>query len=253
MGELHRYRATLAYDGTAYQGFQRQAAGVPTVQATVEQAISRVTGLEISLWAAGRTDTGVHATGQVIAFDAAWGHEDVALLRAVNANLPEDIALQDLCQHPGFHPRFDALSRVYRYTVLRAAARQPLLARYSWQVRQPLDLAQMQQAAGLLVGEHDFASFGQPPQGENTVRVVFASHWQMQHQPYGEMYVYEIEATAFLYHMVRRITGMLVNVGRGWLAVAEFDKIFRQADVALAKGMAPPQGLVLAQVRYPIM
>lgn len=201
----------------------------------------------VGILAAGRTDTGVHATGQVIAFDVDWKHADQALLRAINANLPPDIALQDIRQQPGFHPRYDAHSRIYRYTVLQTAVRQPLLRERAWQVHNPLDPALMQAAAEKLVGTHDFAAFGQPPQGDNTVRQVFRSEWQVLP---GGQYVYEIEATAFLYHMVRRIVGTLVDVGRGWLSLAAFDTIFRSADLTRTKTMAPPQGLVLVQVRY---
>src|SRR5262245_36389052 len=112
-----RYRATLAYDGTAYQGFQRQIGDTPTVQLAVENAIAAVTGQRATVIGAGRTDAGVHATGQVITFEVEWAHADEALLRAINAHLPGDIALQTIADAPGFHPRFDAASRLYRYRV----------------------------------------------------------------------------------------------------------------------------------------
>src|SRR5512143_20604 len=117
-----RYRATLAYDGTAYTGFQRQAEGLVTVQGAVEQAINKVTEQAVTVIGAGRTDSGVHATGQVITFDVTnWNRGDEVLLRAINANLPGDIALQDLSPAPpGFHPRFSAQSRLYRYDVVQA-------------------------------------------------------------------------------------------------------------------------------------
>src|ERR1043165_2626290 len=129
-----RYRATLAYDGTAYQGFQRQSGDTPTVQGTVERAIAQARGgQQVNISGAGRTDTGVHAIGQVIAFDLDWSHDDQALLRAINFHLPEDIALQDIRQQPDFHPRHDAISRLYRYRILVAAHRQPLLRTRVWQ------------------------------------------------------------------------------------------------------------------------
>jgi tRNA pseudouridine38-40 synthase len=247
---MPRYRATLAYDGTAYQGFQRQAGEVPTIQLAVEQAITAVTSLPVTIKGAGRTDSGVHATGQVIAFDVEWRHDDDALLRAINANLPGDIALQEIRQHDGFHPRFDALSRLYRYSVVQSAQRQPLLRHRAWQLRGPLDLEVMQQAAALLVGRHDFASFGPPPQGEGTVREVRASRWMRKEQPYGALFVYEVEANAFLQHMARRVVGLLVDVGRGKVTLAEFGRIFRSADLSQVKIIAPPQGLILEKVRY---
>ncbi len=174
---LTRYRAVVAYDGTAYYGYQRQGGGTPTVQGAIETAIAQVTGEPATVSAAGRTDTGVHATGQVIAFDVAWKHAPEALWRAINANLPHDIALLSLSMaDPEFHPRYDARSRMYEYVLYVAPARQPLLDRYAWHVpvREPLDVNAMQAAAGVLVGTHDFAAFGQPPQGENTVREVHA-------------------------------------------------------------------------------
>lgn len=243
-----KYRAILAYDGTAYQGFQRQAEGIPTIQAAVEQAIKTVTQQTATVIGAGRTDTGVHATGQVISFTVDWRHHHQALLTALNARLPDDIALQTLVEEPNdkFHPRFSAQSRSYGYTVLQTEQRQPLLRNRAWYVRSQLNADAMQAAAQLLVGEHDFATFGQPPHGENTVRFVFRSEWQTQ----TDLLIYRIEATAFLQHMVRRIVGMLVDVGRGWLTPEQFEDRFRRADLSLAKTVAPPQGLILEAVRY---
>lgn len=245
-----RYRSTLAYDGTAYRGFQKQAQGIPTIQATVESAIQAVTQQPVHLYGAGRTDTGVHATGQVIAFDVDWGHDNHTLLRAINANLPDDIALQDLYQHEGFHPRFDALSRRYCYTVFHTAQRQPLLARYGWWVRQQLNLQAMYRASALLVGKHDFATFGNPPHGDNTVREIFAAQWAMQAQNNVVYLRFTVEGTAFLHHMVRRMVGMQVDVGTGRITVEEFKHKFTRADLSLATTMAPSQGLVLEKVRY---
>lgn len=241
-----RYRATLAYDGTNYQGFQRQVGDTPTIQLAVEHAIARVTGQATTVIGAGRTDTGVHAAGQVITFEVDWQHPDTDLLRAINAVLPPDIALQDLALGSGFHPRFDAHSRLYRYTIVQASQRQPLLSRYAWYMRGPLDLQAMQTAAALLLGEHDFATFGSPPVGTNTVREVFRSEWETQ----TPLLLYTIEATAFLQHMVRRIVGMLVDVGRGHTTVTQFEAAFRAADLAQSGRVAPPQGLVLEQVTY---
>lgn len=247
---MTRYRATLAYDGAAYQGFQRQAGGTPTVQGALEEALARVTGQRVTVTGAGRTDAGVHATGQVIAFDVIWRHGDAELLRALNAVLPDDIALQDIAQQPGFHPRFDAVARLYTYNVLNAPQRQPLLRCRAWHVWSPLDRDALQAAAALLVGEHDFATFGQPPQGANTVRTVLRSEWTAQPVSGGALLIYTIEANAFLQHMARRIVGMLVDVGRGALSLAQFEAAFRAADLAQTGTLAPPHGLVLAQVRY---
>jgi tRNA pseudouridine38-40 synthase len=253
---MTRYRALLTYDGTAYQGFQRQAGDSPTIQGAVESAIAAATGQAATVIGAGRTDTGVHATGQVIAFDVEWQHEDAALLRALNALLPGDIALQDLTRHEGFHPRFDAVLRIYKYTLIVARQRQPLLRHRAWWVHHPLDGDAMQRAASLLVGEHDFATFGKPPQGQSTVRRVETSEWVQalptadQPQPF-EQWTYTIAANAFLQHMVRRIVGALVFVGRGKWSVEQFRTAFERARLLEAITLAPPQGLVLAQVLYP--
>ena len=245
-----RYRATLAYDGTAYNGFQRQAGETPTIQAAVEAAIAAVTGQTVTVIGAGRTDTGVHATGQVIAFDVAWKHDDEDLLRALNATLPDDIALQDIGRQAGFHPRFDAVSRVYKYSVVQAARRQPLLRQRAWHLREPLDEEPMAWAAMLLLGEHDFATFGSPPRGESTVRLVMESAWTRRKRLYGWEWTYTIEANAFLQHMVRRVVGTLVDVGRGARTLSEFEAGFRSADPAQAGTLAPPHGLVLETVKY---
>jgi tRNA pseudouridine38-40 synthase len=247
---MRRYRARLAYDGTAYQGYQIQPNG-PSVQAAVEAALERVFKQSIKTVAAGRTDTGVHATGQVIAFDAAWNHDDATLLKAINLYLPEDIALQDLVQQAGFHPRYDALSRTYRYTVAVVDVRQPLLAWRAWQMQSKLDVAAMQRAADLIIGEHDFAAFGNPPKGENTVRTVFRSVWQTELAPFGQFVSYEIEATAYLYHMVRRLVGNQVAVGAGRLSLEDFESLLRSQDLAQNKWIAPPHGLTLTGVSYP--
>lgn len=246
-----RYRATLAYDGTAYQGYQKQAEHTPnTVQGVVEAALAAILGTPTTVWGAGRTDTGVHARGQVIAFDAEWSHEPEKLLKALNVKLPDDIAVQDVAPAPGFHPRFDAASRRYGYQVLIASVRQPLWARRAWQLQRPLDVEAMQQAAALLLGEHDFATFGKPPRGINTVREVFVSEWAQQDTAEGHLLVYTVEATAFLQHMVRRIVGMLVEVGMALRSVADFEAAFLSADLAQSGHLAPPYGLYLEAVRY---
>ncbi len=246
-----RYRATLAYDGTAYQGFQRQAGGIPTIQGAVESAVAAATGQAVTVIAAGRTDAGVHATGQVIAFDVDWRRGDAALLRAVNAHLPDDIALQDIRRQPGFHPRFDALARCYAYRVIVAEQRQPLERQRAWWMRQPLDGERLAAGAARLIGRHDFGAFGQPPQGESTVREVYLSVWDCRPAPHGVEWTYRIEANAFLQHMARRIVWLLAQLGRGALSLAEFEAIFRQAQLAQVKGIAPAHGLTLEMVRYP--
>jgi tRNA pseudouridine38-40 synthase len=207
-------------------------------------------GQQITVTGAGRTDAGVHATGQVIAFDVEWTHPDEVLLRALNALLPDDIALQSLVRAPGFHPRFDAVARLYRYTVIHAEQRQPLWGRYAWRVWGALDTALLDQTAALLLGEHDFASFGNPPKGTNTVRRIDCSRWQVEAEGFGQRLVYTVEGTAFLHRMVRRMVGTQIDVARGQMSQADFEAIFAAADLSHKGTLAPPQGLVLARVRY---
>lgn len=254
MTKGRRFAAILAYDGTAYQGFQRQPEPTPTIQAAVEAAIHAISGQAARVVAAGRTDTGVHATGQVIAFDVNWKHTERDLLSAINSQLPLDIALQRIWRQDGFHPRYDALWRQYVYRIAVLRARQPLLNRRAWQlIGESLNIGSMREAAAICLGEHDFAAFGKAPQqgSENTVRTIFVSRWETKATDYGTVYSYRIRGTAFLYHMVRRLVGMMAQAGRGKLTVADFADILRSRDLERAKVLAPPQGLVLEEVRYP--
>ncbi len=239
-------RAVVAYDGTDYGGFQRQA-NAPTVQAVLEAALAQVTRETISVLAAGRTDAGVHAAGQVIAFDTAWRHSLHDLRRALNAVLPADVvALRVEETAPGFHPRYDARSRRYRYTLYNAPIRWPLCRRYSLHVAGPLGVAAMRQAAQVLVGEHDFATFGQPPQGQVTTRRVLLAEWGGE-PPH---LTFDIEANAFLYRMVRSIVGALLRVGRGKVSVDEFAAALAARERGQAGPTAPPHGLCLMEVKY---
>jgi tRNA pseudouridine38-40 synthase len=254
-----RVRALVAYDGTDYSGFQRQAA-VPTVQQTLETSLAQVTQESVTVWAAGRTDAGVHAVGQVIAFDTSWKHGMSDLQRAMNAVLPLDIAVREVkVAASDFHPRYDARSRRYRYRIYHAAVRSPIARRYSLHVRYPLDTAIMQRAAQSLVGERDFATFGQAPQGEITVRRVFSASWREvpsddvcldETQSRGRFLTLDIEANAFLYRMVRSIVGTLLDVGQRKMCVGAFEEALRSCDRDRAGKTAAPNGLCLVQVNY---
>jgi tRNA pseudouridine38-40 synthase len=238
----------LAYDGTLYCGFQRQRAELTSIQATVEQALTEVIGEQITIAGAGRTDTGVHASGQVIAFDIVlWKHTTEALLKAINIHLPSDIALQSLREVAAdFHPRYDALSRTYLYRLYISPTRDPLRERYVWHRHKPLNVEAMQEAIQQLRGEHNFATFGQPPKGENTVRVMTLTQIEAVRD---ELHV-TLTANAFLKRMVRSIVGTLIEVGRGKMNVAEFTAAFRSANRKMAGTSAPPHGLTLTHVVY---
>ncbi len=241
-----RVRAVVSYDGTDYGGFQRQA-NAPTVQGTLEAALVQVAQDTITIVAAGRTDAGVHAVGQVIAFDTDWRHGLGDLQRAMNAVLPADVAALEVERvAPDFHPRYDARSRRYRYTLHNASVRRPLGRRYSLHVATLLDVAAMQHAAQTLVGEHDFATFGQPPQGLVTVRRVLLAEWGGE-PPH---LTFDIEANAFLYRMVRSIVGTLLQVGRGKMSVEEFVAVLAARERGQSGPTASPHGLCLMEVKY---
>lgn len=242
-----RVRGVVAYDGTEYSGFQRQANAL-TVQEALEAALAQITQEAVTVLAAGRTDAGVHATGQVVAFDTAWRHGMDDLWRALNAVLPADIAFFQIEEAaPDFHPRYAARSRRYRYTVYNAPVRQPLALRHSLHVAASLDVAAMEQAAQMLVGEHDFAAFGQPPkQGGTTVRRVSVAEWGRD----APWLHFDIEANGFLYRMVRSIVGTLLQVGRGEMEAEEFAAVLASRDRARSGPTAPPHGLCLVEVKY---
>lgn len=244
---VSRYQAVIEYDGTDFLGFQRQAQG-RTVQGELERALREMGWTGKAVLGAGRTDAGVHASGQVIAFDLAWAHDLAALVRAFNAHLPPDVSVRTAAAAAAdFHPRFRARARRYRYLVHNAPVRSALRARTHWFVRQPLALEPLNAAAGSLVGTHDFAAFGSDPDhGHNTVRTVSEAVWRRE----GETVSFEIQADAFLFRMVRSLTGALKQVGAGERAPEAFEALLRSADRALCPPPAPAHGLCLIDVIY---
>jgi tRNA pseudouridine38-40 synthase len=259
--------AQVAYDGTDFYGFQVQRQA-PTVQGVLEEALLAVTRRPVRVHGAGRTDAGVHARGQVIAAHAPWRHSIADLQRAWNAHLPKTVAIRHLQLAPdGFHPRFSALERTYRYTVVEAdladdpsAPRySPLTDRFALYVTRRLDLAAMNEAARFLVGEHDFAAFGaRPKAGKNTVRRVFWAEWHrsetglpMLSAHPGRSIVFTIRADAFLHQMVRNLVGVLLEVGVGRRPPAAIQTALALRDRSLSAPPVPAAGLVLEQVRYP--
>lgn len=245
------YRATVQYDGTAYFGFQRQRPGLPTVQSAIETALEQITGRPVVVTGAGRTDTGVHALGQVISFTIDWSirHGNDALLRALNANLPRDVAAIDVGEAPlGFHPRFSARRRTYRYRIINQDIRDPFLRDRVWRVSRKLDVGAMDVAARSLLGSHDFATFGRAPAGDNTTREVFMA--ECRHRD-GEVW-FEIAANAFLNRMVRSLVGSIKEVGTGNWTPAEFRSALEAKDRSRSATAAPPQGLYLVSVEYEV-
>jgi len=245
--EGRRYvRATVAYEGTDFLGFQWQAQG-RTVQAVLEAALQQVSQAPTRVSGSGRTDTGVHAAGQVIGFWTTWRHPLADLQRALNAVLPGDIAVLEISPaESAWHPRFSAIRRYYRYTVLNQPWRSPLERRYAHLVTQPLNLEAMQAAAGLLVGVHDFASFGQPTQGDSTVRAVFSAEWQRD----GSRFHFDVIGSGFLRGMMRCLTGTLLQVGLGAWEIDRVAALLEARNRALAPAPAPACGLCLMRVDY---
>lgn len=244
---MERYKVTLAYDGTQFFGFQRQGRD-RTVQLEIETALRKLNWQGGSISSAGRTDSGVHASGQVIAFDLEWRHGVQSLARALNANLPVDISVKAVeVAQADFHPRFDATSRCYEYQVLFAADRDPLKERFAWRTWPVCDGDILWQAAKLLCGTHDFSAFGTPPKaGGSTTRIVYEARWEKMGENHWQ---FVVRANAFLYHMVRRMVFLQVMAGRQRISLEDL-RVAVEAGVALVPGLAPPQGLVLKEVQY---
>lgn len=248
---MARYQVILAYDGAEFFGFQRQASasGQRTVQGVVEQALRRIGWQGGAILFAGRTDVGVHASGQVIAFDLEWSHSTEALLAALNANLPADVAAQ--AAQPvadEFHPRYDARARCYRYRLFCQPRRDPLRERYAWRVWPEVDGAQMQRAANHLIGTHDFAAFGSPPRHKGvTLRTVYQAQWSPEPP---DVWIFEVSANAFLFHMVRRMVGLLVAIGQGKQEAEAVLNYLQNPNGAKLRTLAPAHGLTLVEVIY---
>jgi tRNA pseudouridine38-40 synthase len=246
---MKNFKLIIEYDGTNYHGWQRQAAE-PTVQAEIEKALSAMTRSDITLIGAGRTDAGVHALGQTAHFRCETRLDPEAIHKGLNSLLPPDIAICDCRLVPEeFHARFDAHSKIYRYRILNRAARAAVGRNYSWFIHRPLDIRAMRQAAHFIVGRHDFKAFesaGSPR--AHTVRNVMAAEW-IEEREQG-LLTFQIEADGFLRCMVRNIVGTLVAAGIGRIQPADVAAILASRDRRRAGATAPPQGLVMVEVKY---
>ena len=240
------YKVILSYNGSAFAGFQRQLAA-RTVQGEFEASLRKIGWDGHSIRAAGRTDAGVHARGQVVSFHLAWKHANVDLLKALNYYLPKDMAVQSVTVvENDFHPRYDAKSRHYRYRCFCQANRDPIREVFAWRVWPEPDLDRMNAAAQALNGSHDFKAFGSATTDSGvTVREVFSALWQRRDTGYQ----FDISANAFLYHMVRRITFVLVAIGQGEAPIHMIEESLASGEMPLT-GLAPAEGLVLEEVRY---
>jgi len=244
---MPRLKLTLEYEGTAYVGWQRQPNGV-SVQEVVERALAALLGAEVEAVAAGRTDSGVHALGQVVAFDAPRALPLGAYLRGLSALLPPDVAVVGAEEvAPGFDPRRWATGKRYRYLVSNRPVRSPLRRRTHWEVFAPLDVGAMDEAARPLLGTHDFSAFRAANcEAKTAVRTLR----ELAVLGDGDVVQLELEGTAFLKHMVRNIVGTLVEVGRGDRPVPWVAEVLASGDRTRAGPTAPAHGLVLVEVTY---
>lgn len=238
----------LEYDGSAYNGWQVQS-HAPSVQGALNRALSAVADAPVSTLAAGRTDAGVHALGQVVHFDTPVVRGQKAWQLGANSQLPDDMAVLWVREVPaGFHARHSALSRSYRFVVLNRPVRPALERLRAWWVRLPLDADAMQEAARCLLGEHDFSAFRAAGcQASTPVRRLLSLEVRRQ----GERVVIDCRANGFLYHMVRNIAGSLVRVGLGETDPDWLGELLAGRDRKAAAPTAPAQGLYLAGVEYP--
>lgn len=243
-----RFALVLEYEGTNYSGFQHQN-NAPSIQEEIEKAIARFTGENVRVKAAGRTDAGVHAKGQVVAFDLDKDQEPETITPALNHHLPDDIAVQQAHRvDDRFDPRRDARSRLYRYSIHTGTAPAPLLRRTVARIAGRLSIGRMQSAAREFVGVHDFRNFAGPlekPEA-STVREVYESRVRRK----DELIHIEIEGSAFLPHQVRRMAGALVDVGRGKLTKADIQQMLEASPIELVAHSLPAQGLCLVAEKY---
>lgn len=245
---VRNIKLTVAYDGTAYHGFQRQA-NACGIQAILEERLATLCGHPVKINGAGRTDSGVHAYGQVVNFFTGTGGIPTEKIpAAMQGLLPPDIVIREACEVPAeFHARYSAQSKVYVYHIYCQPVANPFYRNYSWHIRQSLDHLAMHQAAQIIVGTHNFSAFqaaGGPER--NPVRTILEASCR----PRGELLEFSFWGTGFLYHMVRNLVGTLVDVGTGKRSVNDVARILAGQDRRQAGITAPPQGLYLKEVYY---
>lgn len=249
MTALTKVALIVEYDGTRYHGFQLQA-GLPTIQSEIEEAIHKLTGERLRILGASRTDSGVHATGQVVSFRTRASLPIRAFIHGLNHYLPEDIAVRSAHKvSNSFNVRRDALSREYKYYILNSQTRSPMRDRYSYLFGGKLDIENMNRACQALIGKHDFASFVTSFGGEtkSTVRNVYRADAERKE----DMIIFSMVANSFLPHQVRNTVGALLQVGWGKMSVDEFRSIVVAKKPGLAGPTLPACGLCLVKVNYP--
>lgn len=245
---MRNIKMVVAYDGTRFAGFQRQAGNILTIQGILEESIAQIIKEQVSLIGAGRTDAGVHAKGQMVNFHTTHHLETEKIIKALNSILPEDILIREVSEAaPGFHARYSAKSKMYSYRIHHAQLRPLFNRRFVYHYRHCLDPRPMQDAAVMLLGSHDFRSFQATGSSvKTTVRFVHSVDLSVC----GPELIFTINANGFLYHMVRNIVGTLLLVGNGRITPDEFGHILRAGDRTLAGATAPAKGLCLEEVFY---
>jgi len=252
---MARYKLTLAYDGSGFHGSQRQA-NRRTVQGELENSLRKIGWTGRSILISGRTDTGVHAIGQVATADLHWAHTEEDIIRALNSALPDDISVKSVQMvSDNFHPRFDALSRLYRYRLFCQPLRDPIRERFAWRVWPQVKTRDLGKTAKNIPGTHDFYAFGSPttPKG-TTVRTVMKAKWTATAE---DEWQFEVQANAFLYRMVRRLVFVQVAVAQGKILAEVVADALAEQDTAgnrnkLPAGLAPAHGLTLVNIEYKI-
>ena len=263
---IHNIRLLIEYDGTNYHGWQRQSspnreAGDlhQTIQGTIEDVLSGIIKHPAKAVAAGRTDAGVHATGQVMHFKTTLQINESSWVKAVNSLLPADIVVRKAeYVSEDFHARFDAKSKVYTYFILNSALRSAFQRNYVWHIKQPLNIPLIREASQYLIGHHDFSSFRasdcgakSPVKTLDRLEVENQSGTEFNSVPTdAHVVILTFEARSYLQHMVRNIVGTLAEVGRGKFSPTDIKTILEKKDRRYAGPIAPPQGLYLSEVRY---
>lgn len=264
-----RLALTIEYEGTRYHGFQYQV-NAPSIQEELELAIERLTDERVRVRSAGRTDAGVHAEAQVIAFDTDSKHPTATVVSALNYYLPPDIAVKTAhVVRADFDARRDAQSRIYRYTILNSRAPSPLARRFACHIRDRLDVGHMREAVSVFTGTHDFRRFAAPLRDGkmNSVRIIHSAALSvgskraaaadddsfMPHTGIARMdekIIFEVKGNAFLQHQVRRMTGALVDIGRGKLSVEDLQTMLCGGQTHKVAHSLPAHGLCLVGVEY---
>lgn len=244
---MKRFMAVVAYDGMNFFGFQTQP-GVRTVQGTIENALERIFKTKSIVLVSGRTDTGVHALGQVVVFDSPIDIDEISMKNALNANLPDDVYIRKVIEvDKNFHPRFEARRRIYHYFIYNASEPNLFIRNYAWWFPYELNVQKMRAAARHLEGEHDFKSFVKVEGNESTVRTIYRIRILRLRR---RLILIRVEGRSFARRMVRNIVGALVKVGSGQWEPEKIKEVLEAKDRSLAPATAPAHGLCFYSVEF---